>query len=239
MAQKYTVCILGYTELIQNYQNAFFSEDFDIILPLKNASPFDLFNDLFSVYSIVQASDLLILPGGGDIDPAFFHEQNTASKNIDFILDRIQFVFLDAFIKFKKPIIGICKGMQLINIFFGGKLMQDMPFPMLLCHSYDNRDRYHTIFRKPAIYPAVLSNCPLRSLNHDLLVNSAHHQCISLLGKELNIQHYSQDGAIETIYHSSLPIFGLQWHPERLFVQGQNQLTPLACELLFCYNKNR
>lgn len=241
MASKYTVCILGYTELTQNYQNAFLSEDFDIILPLKTASPFDLLNDLFCVYSIVQVSDLLILPGGGDIDPAFFHQQNTTSRNIDFILDRIQFEFLDAFVKFKKPVIGICKGMQLINIFFGGTLLQDMPFPMLMHHAYENRDKYHTIFRKPAVYPPVstVSNCPFRSLNRDLLVNSAHHQCIALPGKELMIQHYAQDGTIETIYHSSLPIFGLQWHPERLFVQGQNQLTPLAFELLFCYNKSR
>lgn len=229
------ICILGLPDFIKNYQNAFVPDAFQTILPLSQSSTFDLLNDPFTIHATVQISDLLILPGGGDIDPAFFHEKNIASRNIDFMLDRIQLEFLEAFVNAGKPVIGICKGMQLINIFFGGGLNQNMPPSSLALHAYHEKDSYHDIYKAPAPYSDgnFHPNVPLSSLSRDLFVNSAHHQSVSRLGNNLCALHHAGDGVVETLYHSSLPILGLQWHPERLYIHGKNQLTPLASELLF------
>lgn len=71
--------------------------------------------------------DALLLPGGGDIDPVLFGETDHGSRVIDPVLDRQQLAMLDAFVRSGRPVLGICKGMQVINIFFGGGIIQDLP----------------------------------------------------------------------------------------------------------------
>lgn len=151
----------------------------------------------------------LILPGGGDITPAFFGERNNGSRNIDTELDILQFQALDYCIRRSIPVFGICKGMQLINIAFGGTIFQNLTQADL--HSQKaGSDRYHTTVIAPS--------SPLFSLyGSHMTVNSAHHQGIKKTGKNLRpIQWSEPDGCIEAILHDTLPIIGLQWHPERL-----------------------
>ena len=111
-----------------------------------------------------------------------------------------------------KPVLGICKGMQLINVAFGGTILQDMP-----CHSLHLRagqDVYHPVRTEPeSILSSLYGPEPLQSV----CVNSAHHQCLMRLGSNLKvIQRCSLDDCPEAIIHTALPILGLQWHPERL-----------------------
>ena len=150
----------------------------------------------------------LILPGGGDITPAFFGEQNRGSRGIDTELDILQLQALDLCIKKHIPVLGICKGIQVINVGFGGTLYQDMSTSEY--HRYDGGDQYHdTVIRD-------------NSWLYDLYgvratVNSAHHQSIKDLGQGLMaVQHCLRDGCIEAVAHRELPILGVQWHPERL-----------------------
>ena len=70
--------------------------------------------------------DGLLLPGGGDIDPKYYGEEMNGSEEPDRELDKAQWDVLDAFVKEKKPVLGICRGMQLINVYFGGSLYQDL-----------------------------------------------------------------------------------------------------------------
>lgn len=167
----------------------------------------------------------LLLPGGGDITPAFFGEKNRGSHSIDTELDILQLQALDFCIKKRIPVLGICKGIQVINVGFGGTLYQDMPTAEL--HSYDGCDKYHdTIIEKDSW---------LHELYGDrAVVNSAHHQAIRELGSGLcAVQRCPQDGCIEAIVHRKLPILGVQWHPERIdsrrsAISGDKILTYFA-----------
>lgn len=156
----------------------------------------------------LTSCDCLLLPGGGDITPAFFGEHNTASTNIDTELDILQFQALDYAIRQSMPVLGICKGMQVINVAFGGTIIQELTTSAI--HRYREGDQYH-------ITDILPGSCLYELLGPTAVVNSAHHQGIGRLGTGLRaIQWCPTDNCVEAIIHETLPIFGLQWHPERL-----------------------
>ena len=153
--------------------------------------------------------DGLILPGGGDISPLFYHMENKGSRNIDSLLDSVQFSLFRAFTAAGKPVLGICKGIQLINVAFGGTLIQDLSGESLSIHAWDEGDKIHITKAAHGTFPAQLySNFPR--------VNSAHHQAVAAVGDGLRVAQYGPDFVIEALYHERLPILGVQWHPERM-----------------------
>ena len=188
------IVILGRKDLTANY------EKFLSILPADIVTTMDPGN--------LPGCSALVLPGGGDITPAFFGEYNNGSKNIDTELDILQFQALEYAICRKLPILGICKGMQAINVSFGGTIIQDLPTAAL--HKYMDQDQYHTT-------SIAEGSCLYKLYGRKAVVNSAHHQGVGCLGTGLHaIQWCPADGCVEAIVHDSLPILGLQWHPERL-----------------------
>lgn len=149
----------------------------------------------------------LLLPGGGDIAPELFGEQNQKCRTIDKELDLMQLKLLDVYLKAGKPILGICKGIQIINVYFGGTICQHLP--TAYAHEYQGGDQYHmTIARKGSVFERLYG---LR-----FPVNSAHHQGLGRLGKGLSAAQFAEDCVIEGIVHRELPIWGVQWHPERM-----------------------
>lgn len=158
----------------------------------------------------LAACDALLLPGGGDITPAFFGEQNHGSRNIDTRLDILQFQALDLALERNMPVLGICKGMQVINVGLGGSIIQDLDPYARKRHAYENGDRHHASAIRKDSWLYRLYGCKT-------IVNSAHHQALGRLGRGLDVvQVCPADGCVEAISHESLPVIGVQWHPERI-----------------------
>lgn len=158
----------------------------------------------------IAACGGLLLPGGGDITPAFYGEQNHGSADIDTELDILQLQAFDLALRKGMPILGICKGLQIINVGLGGTLVQDLQPPLGERHRYDNGDKYHDSVINEGTWLYGL-------YGGETIVNSAHHQAICRLGKGLIVvSRCPLDDCIEAIAHESLPIIGVQWHPERI-----------------------
>ena len=151
--------------------------------------------------------DGLLLPGGKDISTDRYGQENIASNTPDLELDEIQFTAADRFIQAGIPVFGICRGHQLLNIYFGGTLIQDL----------ENAAEHKKINKQDNINQTViLADSFLSSIyGSELSVNSAHHQAINRLAEGLRIVQWA-DHVAEAIEHEHLPVYGVQWHPERM-----------------------
>ena len=152
--------------------------------------------------------DGLILCGGGDIAPERYGEEPRGSRQIDPRRDEVEMALLAAYIGAGKPILGICRGHQLINIFFGGTLLQDLSEESGHGRG-QGRDGVHPVTaRRDSVVGELYGE--------RFSVNSAHHQAIGRLGAGLRATAWAEGGVVEAIEHETLAILGVQWHPERM-----------------------
>lgn len=149
----------------------------------------------------------LLLPGGGDSDPALYGQENTACRNIDLGRDEVELALVRQFAGAGKPILGICRGHQLLNIAFGGDLIQDMKTKNAHMQK-EEQDQFHSTV---IAADSALFEC----YGEHMTTCSAHHQAVGRLGEGLRAVQWTEDGAVEALEHTRLPIFGVQWHPER------------------------
>lgn len=171
--------------------------------------------------------DGLVLQGGADVSPQTYAEAATRPEwSGDRTRDMYELELLHEFIEAGKPILGICRGCQLINVAFGGTLYQDIAsdVPTAIEHVSDLYDsHYHMIrFSQGSALQSLFPSRP------EALVNSIHHQAVKDLGRDLIIEAVSgTDSIVEAIrYRKARFVMGLQWHPE--FHRGS------SAELLDC-----
>lgn len=158
-----------------------------IILPLKLTQ------------SVLEMCDGFLITGGYDMDPRFFkQEKNPSSVLVDRIVDLSDLQIIRHALSYQKPLLGICRGLQVLNVALEGSLKQDFP------HHQGTR---HEIVTNPSrIIPDLQ---PMEE------TNSFHHQVIEELGKDLIATGKAHDGVIEIIEHKTRPILAVQFHPER------------------------
>ena len=152
--------------------------------------------------------DGLILPGGGDIDPALYgKKKNSHCFDINRKLDKFQMRLTLKFAKAGKPVIGLCRGAQVVNVAFGGTL-------------YQHINGWHLGSRKVKI---AKGSWLYKMFGATETTSHSHHQCALKLGKGLKATQWdARDGRIEAIEHTEYPVYGLQWHPERMGSRGTN-----------------
>ena len=149
----------------------------------------------------------LVLPGGGDIEPALYGRENQGSRDMDESLDRAQLAMLEAFLSAGKPVLGICKGCQLLNVRFGGGLIQHLR--VAEAHAWSGGDRVHPCGSNSG---SVME----RLYGRRFSVNSCHHQALGAIGRGLRVTAWAPDGVVEAVEHDSIPLLGVQFHPERM-----------------------
>ena len=195
-APSATIAILGRSRDTVNYENALRRLTLPCFTTLDPGE--------------AAAATHLLLPGGGDITPAFFGQQNRGSRSIDTELDILQMQALESFLQHGKPILGICKGLQLINVALGGTINQHIPTASN--HQWNGADQIHQVYHSGL----TRSDFFYQLYGLSTSVNSAHHQALDHLGKNLVPVCRAGDNIIEGVRHTFLPVIAVQWHPERL-----------------------
>ena len=144
--------------------------------------------------------DGIIIPGGGDLDPSRYGQANTGSSNIDNVLDDRQIDAVKRSAEAGKPVLGICKGIQLVNVAFGGTLNQNIGGHMGVWHSAH------------VVAGGWLSGVYSGSVS----VLSYHHQSIRDLAPGFQVDMRAGDGTVEAISNSAKRVYGVQFHPEQM-----------------------
>ncbi|MDN7440553.1 type 1 glutamine amidotransferase [Burkholderia cepacia] len=186
--------------------------------------------------------DGLLLQGGADVSPQTYAASDARPEwPGDRVRDMYELELLHEFVESGKPVLGVCRGCQLINVAFGGSLYQDIAtdVPTANAHVSEHYDQHRHAIRFPDS-STLASMFPGRS---EAIVNSIHHQAIRDLGRDLNIEAVSAgDGIIEGIRHRRSPfVVGVQWHPEFHRAGGSELLdcTPLLDAFLRAARETR
>ena len=155
--------------------------------------------------------DGLLLPGGGDMDPKFYGQARIpACGEPNLLRDAAEPLLLRAFLAADKPVLGICRGIQVMNAVLGGDLYQDIkPFEHLP-HN-DHWANVHTVtVRRGTLLSRILGQ-------DTVLVNSQHHQAVDRVAPGFTLAALSEDGIVEAIEKPDARFcLGVQWHPEWL-----------------------
>lgn len=191
-----------------------------IILPLNSPN----------VEELLPLCDGFLIPGGDDIDPKWYNESNEEglSKDIDPLLDEVDNIVIQYAVKNKVPTLGICRGVQSLAAFLGGSLHQDMEHDNLKHEAVDHK---HIV--------STSENTPISHLfPKEFMINSYHHQVVKNIPAGFVKTHYYQD-VIEGIAHETLPIFGVQWHPERFDSLESEAIFDYFVSLVHKFNKQK
>lgn len=173
---------------------------------------------------IKKIEGLIITGGNFDISPNMYGEKILSSR-ITLKKNRTKFEFkiTEVAIKNNLALLGICGGQQLLNVVYGGNLIQHIPDKIITKIDHEQVNPRN----EPSHKVHIEENTKLRTIinSKTMFVNSAHHQAVDNIGKGITINAYADDGIIEGIEDSSLNFcIGVQWHPEFLIDKNDKNI---------------
>lgn len=148
----------------------------------------------------------VLIPGGSDINPLHYGQLNSYSRPYSPERDALEFTLVEQTLKDGKPLLGICRGHQLINVIAGGTLLQDIEADTGVVH---NKLSHVVNLYKPSRRIGELTG-------NKSVVNSYHHQAVRKVAPGWRIGLLSDDGIVESIEHPTHPVLSVQFHPEVL-----------------------
>ncbi|MFK8242787.1 MULTISPECIES: gamma-glutamyl-gamma-aminobutyrate hydrolase family protein [unclassified Facklamia] len=201
-----------------------------IILPIMNED---------NAEAIISIVDGLLLTGGEDVSPHFYNEEPrmvigaTSPER-----DRSEILLMKEAMRQNKPILGICRGMQLINVVLGGTLYQDLSENEQITIQHVQKTKPH----HPTHSIVVKENSHIASIfKTGDYVNSFHHQVLKDIAPGLSITAWSPDNVPEAVelFENHQSILGLQWHPELNAIMNNQQSLAIFKDLVQRANKAR
>ena len=179
------------------------------------------------VARMLASVDVLLLCGGEDVDPSRYKTKPSSRLGeVNLRRDAWEWLLLDEAVKRRLPVIGICRGCQLINVYFGGTLWQDLPSerPGEVKH---RGTHLHGVRIEGGSRLARSLGC------EEMQVNTSHHQAVRDLAPGFRAVAFAPDGVVEAIESETLPVAGVQFHPEKLFVlKGRDEFRVLFADPL-------
>lgn len=188
--------------------------------------------------TLFNRADGILLTGGGDIDPALYHHPlHPKTSEIQVDRDHLEITLVQWAVAQKKPLLGICRGIQIMAVAVGGTMVQDIAAEL----PHAGRHDYHNEPEHPRDYLAHTVTIDSASRLFDILaaeeimVNSMHHQAIQSLPEPYLTIARASDGIIEAIDLPGHPFFcGVQWHPEELVPEDDHSKKLFAAFVDAC-----
>ena len=180
--------------------------------------------EIFSLDEMLSHLKGVVLVGGGDLDPAMYGETpHPTVERVDPIRDRFEIEVAKWALQHDLPLLGICRGMQILNVAAGGSLIQDIPSQRVTPLQHRQADAIdhpaHIVRIEPDSRLARVLGCT------EMHVNTGHHQAVDRVAPEFRATAFAEDGIIEGIESENKSwVIGVQWHPEMMFNKYPLQL---------------
>jgi Predicted glutamine amidotransferases len=168
--------------------------------------------------NLSENCDGLLLLGGGDVQAHLYEQESISCFQIDPLRDSDEIALIHKFEKSRRPILGICRGTQIINVAFGGTLIQDISSADRHVHIPETGDQVHSVTAEEFSFLYEI-------YGKSFSVNSAHHQAVDKVANDFLITTISNDNIIESIENQEKKVYGVQFHPERMSLNHRRKDT--------------
>lgn len=166
--------------------------------------------DSLALHQLLKKVDVVFLTGGEDVNPSRYGEEPSPELgNVNERRDTFEYKVLTEAVRLKKPIFGTCRGEQMINVFFGGTLYQDIPSEIPSADKHRGATHLVWLKKKSRLYKVLGTE--------SITTNSYHHQAVKDIAPGFYVSARSEDGIVEAIESKKYPVAAVQFHPEGLW----------------------